>query len=363
MAQYRSIFIWIMALWTLQACAPENQQKEAIRPVRFQKVISASGGKTRTFTGTTKAGIASNLSFKVSGNIAAVNVEVGDKVRSGQTLMTLDPTDYQLQYEDTRQALRGAAARLKNASSHFSRIEDLYESGSVSLADFENAKTAQDAADAQRSSLQKRLELLSVQIGYTRLKAPLDGTIVAVNNEVGEVINVGTPVLFLNAKEFDPEVTIAIPDVMISKVNSGDQVRVQISATENKSFNGVVTEIGVPLGLQTTYPVTVKIKDKAGQIRPGMAADVIFEFDGNDAVERYLIRSTAVGEDQDGIYVYKLNMLDSVLAVAERTEVAVGDLTNEGIEVLSGIEEDQLIVTAGVSKITNGMKVKLFDGK
>jgi multidrug efflux system membrane fusion protein len=91
-----------------------------------------------------------------------------------------------------------------------------------------------------------------------------------------------------------------------------------------------------------------------------MAANVTFDFASENQSEYLIVAARAIGEDQDGNFAFVLEQ-ENDYYVAKRTTLKIGQLTPQGFEVLEGLEEGQLIVTAGLQTLLNGMKVKLFD--
>jgi multidrug efflux pump subunit AcrA (membrane-fusion protein) len=122
-----------------------------------------------------------------------------------------------------------------------------------------------------------------------------------------------------------------------------------------------VTEVGVAsTGLATTFPVKARLNRDAPDVRPGMAAEVHFRFDDGRSGERLEVPAFAVGEDRDGRYVYVVEPVGDGIGRAVRREVTVGDLTAEGgLEILRGLADGERVVTAGVSRIQDGLEVRL----
>ena len=91
-----------------------------------------------------------------------------------------------------------------------------------------------------------------------------------------------------------------------------------------------------------------------------MAAEVRFEFESTDRAERVIVPLVAVGEDRNGRFVFVVHRVDSVTGVVLRRPVTVGVLTlDEGFEILEGLVDEELVVTAGISRITDSMRVSL----
>ena len=111
--------------------------------------------------------------------------------------------------------------------------------------------------------------------------------------------------------------------------------------------------------LATTFPVTVQLVSETEDVRSGMGADVTFTFGSADERERYLVPPQSVLEDRDGRFVYIVEPSESDRGVVRRKVVKVGELTGEGLEVLEGLSDGDRVVTAGVSRIHDGLEVKL----
>jgi RND family efflux transporter MFP subunit len=343
----------------IASCAGETPQEKPLRPVRAQQVYATGGGRVRNFSGATQSGMESKLSFKVGGTVQSLRVKVGDEARAGFLIAEIDSGDYELQVEDAEASLAQARARARNAEATLSRVRGLYESNNASQADYDAARADRDSARAQVDSGQKKLELARSQLSYTRLVAPGDGSISEVSVEVNENVSAGQPVVILSSSG-RPEVKVAIPEIFIARIREGQRVDVSLDALPEKSFPAVVTEVSVSsTGAATTFPVTVTLESAHEEVRAGMAAQVAFRFDSTGEKERFLLPPFAVGEDRAGRFVFVVEPTEADRGIVHRREVRVGQLTGEGLEVLDGLEDGDLVVTAGVSLIQEGLEVKL----
>jgi RND family efflux transporter MFP subunit len=347
------------ALPVAAGCSAESPREELIRPVRFQEVYATGGERLRTFSGAAQAGVESRLSFKVAGTVRRIRVKVGDRVRSGLLLAELDPRDYELQVEDAEAALAQARARARNAEATLDRVRGLYESNNASQADYDAARAERDSASATVSSGEKKLELARSQLSYTRLVAPVEGAISEVTAEVNENVSQGQTVVVLSSGSL-PEVRVAIPEVFIARIREGQRVQVEMDALAGRQFPAVVTEVGVASsGTATTFPVTVRLESRPEGIRPGMAARVAFRIESGGERERILLPPFAVAEDRSGRFVFVVEPTGSGRGVVHRREVRTGQLTGDGLEILDGLRDGDLVVTAGVSRIEDGLEVLL----
>lgn len=343
---------------------PETEVEEQIRPVRYAKVFTVGGGRVRTFSGSAKAGIESRLSFKVAGTISNLAVQVGQEVNPEDVIAELDPEDYRLNKERVEESLKRAKVEARNAGRNFEDIRQLFERNRVSRTDFENARTAAEAADKAVAAIEKELALANRQLDYTKLTAPAKGVISAVSVEVSENVSAGKTVVNL-IRDSVPEVTVSVPEAFISFVERGSPVVISFDAIQDRTFNGTVTEVGVTIGQRlATYPVTVQLDEKSSEIRSGMVAEVTFSLQSFGVEERILVPPVAVGEDRQGRFVYVVKPTGAEdLGVVNRRAVRIGELTVGGLEIIEGLTDGELVVTAGISHIHDGLTVELQETK
>jgi RND family efflux transporter MFP subunit len=338
-------------------------QEPELRPVRYERVFMTGGTRDRTFSGTAQAGLESRLSFKVRGSIRELGVKVGDQVRAGQIIASLDRRDYELQVQEAEAALANATAQQRNADASLERVRGLYENDNASKSDLDAAIAAAESAAAQVESARKRLQQAELQLSYTSLTAPTGGAIAEVPVEVNENISPGDTIAVLTSSG-RAEVTVTIPEQLITQVKEDDAVSVRFDAIPDRSFGARVREVAVAAtGVGTTFPVTVRLDDASPGVRPGMAAEVTFTFDSSSSGERITVPAFAVGEDPDGRFVFVVEKDGEGTGIVRRRDVQVGELTEEGRLVVDrGIADGDLVVTAGVSRIEDGMTVRVLEG-
>ena len=345
----------------LVSCSEDALDREPqLRPVRFQPVYATGGTRVRTFSGTAQAGIESEMSFRVAGTIQRKHVKVGDNVRAGALIAELDPSDYELQVQQAEAALSQAEAERRRAEANYERVRAMWENRNASRSDLDAARAADESARAAVQSLEKQLELARRQLAYTRLTAAVAGSIAQVMIDVNENVKAGQVVALLTSGS-RLKVQLTVPEILIAQVREGDEAIVTFDALPDKKLSARVTEVGVSsAGAMTTFPLAVMLDRDDPDVRPGMAAEVALTFTSTDDRERFLVPPVAVGQDRTGRFVYVVKSAEPGVGVIERREVTVGELTADGLEVFDGLFEGDFLVTAGVSKIEDGMKVR-FD--
>ena len=350
------------AVLFLVACGEEEPAPEpVIRPVRSEAVYATGGGRVRVFSGTAQASVESRLSFKVAGTVRRLAVAGGDQVEKGQLIAELDDRDFRLQVQEAEASLKSAQAQARNANAGYARVRALYENNNASRNDLDAARAASESADEQVSSVEKRLELAQATLSYTRLSAPIDGAIAAAQVEPNENVQPGQTVVMLTSGG-QLEVEVAVPEVLIAQVREGDSVAVAFDALPGRELAGIVTEVGMALtGAATTFPVTVRLERDDPDCRPGMAAEVGFRFGSRSARERIYVPMVAVGEDRQGRFVYVVEPTEQGFGKVRRRAVQVaGEPVDETLEIASGLNDGEQVVTAGVTRIVDGQKVRLM---
>lgn len=367
-----------------------TQEEEKIvrtRPVKHMTIQKSGVTDSHTFSGSAQSKEEANLSFKVAGTVSTINVKVGDLIKRGQNIAIIEPTDYEVSLQQAEAQQRGAEANEQSsqtqiksaeasyiaAKSSYQRITKLYENNSVSLSDFEQAKANYEAASAQYEAAKSQFEAAKYntsaskggkaaaqnQVSYTRLNAPFSGVISQQLVEENELVGSGTPIVTLSSLG-KPQVVVGVPEILISKVVEGMNTTVSFSTLPGKTFKAKVIEVGYSPGSGSTYQVTTDLLDSDSGIRPGMPANVTFEFElPTDQAQKILVPAAAVGEDTEGRFVFKLDKTGEGKAIARRQSIAVGKLRNQGFEIISGLSDGDIIAAAGLNILLDGDEVRL----
>lgn len=361
----RTRFILIGALLAaslLVSCSSGTppEEKEIIRPVRYAAVQLQKAEKSRTFSGTTKSGVETRLSFRISGVVKRVAVKVGDRIKKGALIASLDNRDAKIKLAEMDAGIVSARVKKQSDASNLKRISELYENNNVSLREYESARSQNAASKADLNARLRQYDLQKSQLSYSSLKSPVDGVVSAVHVENNENVSQGSAVVEISSGD-KLEITVGVPEDYIAKIRTGDPVTAAFYILSGQVFTGTVSEISYVGASTSLYPVTVIMDASPPEVRPGMPADVTFFFKNGDSGDKskLLVPVSAVGEDADGHYVFTIIPLkEEGFATVKRTKVFIGALTGEGFEIESGPSEGQFVVTSGITKITDGLKVR-----
>lgn len=352
------------AVLILAACGGNGQTttEPTIRPVRTIPVQGPGADPIRNFAGVSQAGDEMKLSFKVPGTIRSLPVKVGQMIRAGQLIAALDDADYRLRLQQADAALAQARSQSRTAAAGFERIRQLFENNHVSRNDYDLARAAMESAAAAVEATEKQRDLAQRALGYCVLRAPVSGTVSVLVAEANENIAAGYPVAVVLG-DSRTEVTVGVPENFIASVNPGDRVSVTFSALPDRVFPATVTEVAVSTNARmTTFPVTAILDESDHSIRSGMAASVAFTRSGSAESTRIVVPAIAVGEDRGGRFVYLAEAGPDGDVKVTRRAVKVGAITPAGIEILDGLRGGELLITAGVSRIHDGQRVRLLPG-
>ncbi|PWK17940.1 multidrug efflux system membrane fusion protein [Xanthomarina spongicola] len=350
----------ILSFLLLLNCGKKEEAPEVVlRPVKYVEVSYLGGDVIREFSGTAKTEKIINLSFRNTGIITELNMKLGQEVKKGDLLAKLDNVQARLNYESSIESKNSAESQMITAKLNLNRIRTLYEKGSSSLSDYEDAKNSYRTAVASFESSKRSVSIQQEQISYGYLYAPKEGVISSVISEIDENVNPGQVVGVLNAGSAI-EISIGLPESVINKVKKDMQVKTSFTALPGETFNAKVTEVSPALDSNSsTYPVTVMILESDSRIKSGMAANVTFEFSVDRSIEKKLVvPASSVGEDGEARFVFILDG-DENIATVKKQPITIGKLTPTGFEVESGLSIGQKVATAGLQTLLDGQEVKL----
>ncbi|MCO4820821.1 MAG: efflux RND transporter periplasmic adaptor subunit [Flavobacteriaceae bacterium] len=359
MKSINALILILCFLLTFSCGKKEKVVAEVLRPVKYTEVSYLGGDIIREFSGTAKTEKIINLSFRNTGIIIELNMKLGQIVKKGDLLAKLDNVQSRLNYEAAIESKNSAESQMNTAKLSMNRIRNLYEKGSSSLSDYEDAKNSYRTAVASFESSKRSVAIQQEQIRYGFLYAAEDGVIATVNSEVDENVSPGEVVGVLNAGSAI-EISLGLPESIINSVKKDIEAQVSFTAISGEIFKAKVTEVAPALDSNTsTYPVTVMVKDSDSRIKSGMAANVLFEFPVDHSIEKtVVVPSSAVGEDGTSRFVFLINEDDNKVTV-KKHPITVGDLTPEGFEIKSGLTVGQKVATAGLQTLLDGQEVKL----
>jgi len=284
--------------------------------------------------------------------VAAVNVDVGDRVRKGQALVQLSEDLLAAEVASKRANLEQAQASLENAAAAYRRAQSLSGSGALSQSDMDKLRSEELAARARVEVTKAELQTSDLRLRHTRVTAPDDGVISARSVNVGQVAQVGSEMLRLLRKgrvEWRAE---------MREAGMGDMGVVQVlklSTADGAQVEGEVRAIAATIESSTRAGlVYVDIPSSSGA-RPGMFArgEILL---GQATASMASLSSIVT---QDG-YTYVFVVSDQQLVARRRVET--GTVRGKQIEIVSGVQPGERVVDKGAGFLKDGDHVRVVLG-
>lgn len=353
---FGSLSLLAAAILLLGGCSkgPAAVQED-VRPVRTMTVAPARTQALAEFSGEVRPRIESRVGFQVAGRITKRFVEVGQTVAAGQTLATIDASDYRLSAEAAAAQLQAARADRDQQRLDYKRFVDLNRQGFTSGADLERRKAQLDAAEARFEQVEAQANVSGNQAAYATLRAPSAGVVTAIDAEVGQVVTAGQSVVRV-AQTREKEVAIAIPENRLAALRRIADVQVTLWAND-APLRGRVREIAPIADAATrTFPARITLIDPPAAVALGMTATVVFAADLPAPIISLPLQSLL--NEGGNTYVWQI---DRGTSTVKRSAVQVTNVAGNDVVVAGGVKPGDTIVTAGVHLLKDGQKVKVLD--
>jgi RND family efflux transporter MFP subunit len=342
-----------LAAAALVACSKPAPPVEDVRPVRVTTLAADTAGERLEFSGDVRPRYESQLGFRVGGKIVERKVDVGATVRRGDVLMRLDPQDLRLAESQARATLRAAETERDLARADYKRHVDLRAQNFVSQAVLDAKQSALKAGQANVDAARAGLRGQANQANYTNLAADADGVVTAIEAEVGQVVQPGSPVVRV-ARTVEKEVVIGIPEDKVGQLRAARDVTVRLWANEAVAIRGKIREVSPVADPATrTYTVKVAIPENA-EVRLGMTATVELATGGNGAAGlRLPLTALVQHKGASSVWIVENGAVKLVPVQV------VGQVRND-VLVTGQVAAGQNVVTAGVNLLRDGQKVRIL---
>jgi len=367
---YRNSLLGLLLMMTLPAmslsgCGDNEDETTSaprvIKAVKTQIVERRSGSAERVLSGTTISADEQGLSFRVSGVIVELPIQVGDVLKKGDLIARLDSADFEISSRQAQASVSQAKATQTNALSAYNRAKELYAAQAASLSDLESARANADSAKANLSVAQQQLNSMLKNKQYTKLSSSSDNCkVTAIPTSINSNISAGSPVVNLSCGDF-LRARITVPEAFIDQIDLGQEVAVSIPSARTEPYAGRIVEVGVSNNNAAGFEVEVEILESDQRLRVGLAISVTLQLGGDGEASVVLLVPQAVLEDSKGKFVYVIEQTDieGVFSAVRKT-VATGELRNDGIEIADGLAEGDEVIISGASRVSVDMKVKRF---
>lgn len=347
----------------LAACTDGNARTDAKasenepRAVRVETVTFQPQTRERTFVGTVRPRIESDLGFRVAGKIAERLVQQGQRVERGQPLARIDAVDLGLQKQQAEAELAAAEVNLASSLAQDKRTQDLRAAGWATQAtlDTQLARTADARGRLDRAK--RALDLAANQLAYATLTADSDGIVTATLAEPGQVVAAGTPVVRL-ARSGDREAVVAVPEALIERVRTGTAT-VSLWSHAGKTYPATLREFAASADVATrTFQARFTIQDADDGVVIGMTATVTVGEPASARVARLPI--SALYSEGRGPSVF---VVDAATGKLTLKPVSVAGYDGREVLISDGVADGDKVVTLGVHKLDPSQRVRIVDAR
>ena len=350
---YKAVLL-LPVLVALAACGPTTaQQPAAERPVLVTTVHYEPEVADRSFVGTVRPRIESDLGFRVTGKVSKRLVEVGSHVDAGQPLATLDEADLNLQAEQAEAELSAAKGVRAQAGAAETRTKELREKGWSTDAQLDQAKAAADEARARLNRAERSVELTKNSLSYATLVADASGVVTATFIEPGQVVAAGQAAIRV-ARLAEKEVVVAIPETLLARAKSGE-ARVSIWSEPDKHYVAKLRELAPSADPATrTYLAKFSMPGAGSEVQLGMTATLILSDAASERVAR--LPFSALFDQGGGPSLY---VVDTKTGAITLKGVAVKSYERNDVLISGGVAEGADVVALGVQKLNPAEKVRV----
>src|SRR6202046_5077479 len=260
------------------------------RPVLVATVHYEAESPERSFVGTIRPRIETDMGFRVPGKVAKRLVEVGQTVDVGQPLATLDEIDLKLQAEQAEAELRAATGVLAQAAAAEQRAKDLRAKGWATDAQLDSAKAAADEARARLNRAERSVELTNNSLSYATLVADSRGVVTSTLIDPGQVVASGPPGIRV-ARFSEKEAVVAIPETLVGRAKDG-VATVTLWSGPNRKYAAKLREVAPSAAPATrTYLAKFSLPDAGEDVSLGMTATLTLADPQTERVARLPLSS------------------------------------------------------------------------
>ncbi len=358
MKTLRNAFLGIVGISTLYSCSSSDKLEDKDKTIVKVEAYSPAQSTNEGFylSGEVTAKQTANISTRMMGYVTKIYVKPGDKVASGQLLVSISSDDILAKKAQIQAMITEAEAAAKNAQRDYERFKTLLNQNSVSDKELENVALQNTSMNAKVQIARQQMNEVNAMLSYTNIRAPFSGVVTQKMVDEGSMANPGMPILTIE-QNGELQVIASIPENYIQYVKVGDVAKMELKSL-GASIDGKVSELSPSAfrtGGQYSMKLAIDTKDKEN-IRPGMYVNILIPNKTSENITSKIMldKSSIVYRDQlTGVYV-----IDDQSQVNLRW-IRLGKTIGNQVEVLSGLSQNDEIVSKAEGKLYNGVKVSV----
>lgn len=345
----------------LAACGAPAEGPPPARPIeaveaRYDHVVQ----KVRV-VGEVEADVQARVNPELPERIERVHVRLGQSVKKGDPLVTLSGETYAAGLGQASASLEAAQAARELAKSSLERVKVLFEAGTASQADLDNAQNQLRSADAQVRQLQSALSQAAVQKERSVVTAPFDGVVASLDADPGDIASPGRPLVVL-VQPGSMRAELQVPERNFHRIRPQMKARVSPLANPSVVVEGEVAAVGGFIDPTTrTGEVEVVLPDAGERIVAGSAVSVEIELARRSGVLMVPVQAVQFAADvhESG----DATVFVVVDGVAHARAVKVGHREPEAVEIVEGLKPGEVVATVGAHLLRDGALVSIEEPK
>jgi RND family efflux transporter MFP subunit len=294
------------------------------------------------------------LPAKVTGYVSKMNVDFGDKVKAGQLLATIEVPELQAELDNAQAAEQKAQADYTNANLIYTRLNSVNQDhpNLVAQQDLDTAQANALTTTAVVAAAKANVEKYQSMIGYTQITAPFDGVITYRYADPGTLIDAQGKPLVRVSDNYLLRLDFPVTVDYVKDVKLGDAVTVRVDSLNGKTFTGKISRFTHEVDDKTRTMITeIEVPNADLELIPGMYATVVLKVEKHG--QALAVPTEAVGGEKTHT-VYVVNHDNQI----EERDVKLGLETPDKYEVLSGLQEGDLVVIGNRAGFQAGQKVE-----
>lgn len=346
----KKILIIFVIFVFITACTKEAAEEKFY--VKYIKVKPETKIINSIYKGYVSKGGDIYLSFNLSGIINGFYVSEGKKVKKGDIIAKLDTKEYEYNLSKAEFELEDTKNKYKRIKSYYERISKLHDAGGISYNDWEEAGTNLKSAINKIKIAKDAYNIAKEKEAYTKIISPDDGEIIKTFKDNLEYVNAGEKVVLFQKNGLS-EAKIFIPQNKINLIKKNQIITLQTDAIKNKTYSGKVKSKVNSSENQGSYVVTISIDNNPLELLDGMSVNVKLK---EKEIKGIFIPVNSIFVEEDKKYVFLLNP-ENMTSV--KKEIMTGEIYGDETEVLKGLDENALLITKGINKLSDNSKVYL----
>ena len=346
----------IIALAALAAgCSRETgTDLPDIRPVRTIMVEKQDLGDTVQLTGHVRARDEASLGFRIGGRMIERQANLGDRVQAGQTIAKLEPLDELNALRSAQAALNSANGIVTRTRNDFERQQTLLRQGHTTRVRFDQAQQELQTAESKVKDAQAQLQIAQDRVSFTELKADAPGVITAVAAEPGEVVQAGRTIVQV-ARDGGRDAVFDVPAGILRAAPGDTEVTVSLADDPRVQATGSVREVA-----PQADPITRNFQVKVGLESPPTAMRLGSTVTGNARLQSapvIAVPASALTKYDNKPAVWVVDKAANTVAIRN---VEVKRHEPSSVVISDGLDNGDIVVTAGVQALYPGRKVRLL---